>query len=320
MTTKTTLHTLVVLSVVASGGWASPRDGGPLPSVAARLPDDASDDDAGSPEDERDELAAVALQGLVTAPPERALPLVKKVLDGKRSDRVKAHALFLLGQMKVPEAAALLRELATTKTGRLQLEAIRAIGISGNPESLAALAPLAKRDPALTRKVLQAYLIAGRRDLVAKLGAEATSDEVFEEAANMLSTMGAVAELRQLNAKGRTTPHVMRAYALAGDLESLTKLLDEPDPNVQLEVVKAMIVLSNPRKLGVLRDFYGRATTPELKRATAQALFVAGDADGVAALYRAAKSTGEKRELLRLLAMMRGDRALEAIDSALEEK
>jgi HEAT repeat protein len=317
---STTSRTLMWVSMLVVGTtWANPRDAGP-PPVAVRLADDAADEDAGSAEDERDELATVALQGLVNAPPERALPLVKKVLDGKRSERVKSHALFLLGQMNRPEATALLREVATTKTGRLQLEAIRAIGISGNSESLEALAALAKKDPSLTHKVLQAFLIAGRKDLVAKVGSEATSDEAFEAAANTLATMGALAELRQLNLKGRATRHVLRAYALAGDLDTLAKMLDDPDPKVQLEALNAMVVLSSPRKLTVVRDFYARASTPELKRAAMQVLFVAGDADGLANLYRASKSSADKRELLRLLALTRSDRALEFIDSALEEK
>ena len=51
-----------------------------------------------------------------------------------------------------------------------------------------------------------------------------------------------------------------------------------------------------------------------------QGLLIAGDEQGVLALYRAAKTTEEKRTLLRTLTMMDGDAALEAIDAALENK
>jgi len=40
----------------------------------------------------------------------------------------------------------------------------------------------------------------------------------------------------------------------------------------------------------------------------------------VLALYQAAKTTDEKRELLRTLTMMDSDAALKAIDAALEKK
>ncbi len=45
-----------------------------------------------------------------------------------------------------------------------------------------------------------------------------------------------------------------------------------------------------------------------------------GDEQGVLTLYRAAKTTEEKRSLLRTLTMMDGDAALQAIDAALEKK
>jgi hypothetical protein len=49
-------------------------------------------------------------------------------------------------------------------------------------------------------------------------------------------------------------------------------------------------------------------------------MLMADDQQGVLTLYRAAKSSDEKRALLRYLAMMDGDAALQAIDAALEEK
>ena len=62
------------------------------------------------------------------------------------------------------------------------------------------------------------------------------------------------------------------------------------------------------------------ATDPEIKDAALQGMLIAGDEQGVLALYRAAKSSEEKRELLRTLAMLNGDAALQAIDAALEDK
>jgi hypothetical protein len=47
---------------------------------------------------------------------------------------------------------------------------------------------------------------------------------------------------------------------------------------------------------------------------------ISGDEEGVLTLYRAAKTSEEKRALLRYLAMMDGDAALKAIDAALEDR
>ena len=51
-----------------------------------------------------------------------------------------------------------------------------------------------------------------------------------------------------------------------------------------------------------------------------QGMLIVGDDQGVLALYRAAKTTEEKRTLLRTLTTMDGDVALQAIDAALEKK
>ena len=65
---------------------------------------------------------------------------------------------------------------------------------------------------------------------------------------------------------------------------------------------------------------YARSTDAEIRDAALQGMLIAQDEQGVLALYRAAKTTDEKRSLLRMLSMMNGDAALEAIDAALEKK
>ena len=49
-------------------------------------------------------------------------------------------------------------------------------------------------------------------------------------------------------------------------------------------------------------------------------MLISQDEQGVLALYRSAKTPEEKRSLLRMLSMMNGDAALQAIDAALEKK
>ena len=73
---------------------------------------------------DRDQLKITALEALISAPPERALPRVRKVLEGNNSDEVKESALFILSQIETPEAQSLLVETARDSSGELQVEAI----------------------------------------------------------------------------------------------------------------------------------------------------------------------------------------------------
>ena len=51
-----------------------------------------------------EELALAAMEGLMAQPPERALPIIKKVLAGSQTTLVKQRALFVLSQIDSPEA------------------------------------------------------------------------------------------------------------------------------------------------------------------------------------------------------------------------
>ena len=63
-------------------------------------------------QDDTDELRITALEALLMAPPERAMPIVQRVLAGDGSDEVKERALFVLSQMNTPEAQTLLIDTA----------------------------------------------------------------------------------------------------------------------------------------------------------------------------------------------------------------
>src|SRR5580765_7698384 len=86
--------------------------------------------------DDTESLKMEALRALMSAPPERALPIVAKVLKGNGSDELKRQALFVLGQIDLPEARTLLLETARTGDTELRREAIRAIGIGGDRDAL----------------------------------------------------------------------------------------------------------------------------------------------------------------------------------------
>src|SRR5690606_8726119 len=86
---------------------------------------------------EDDDLAEIAVEGLLNAPPERALPLLEKVLRGNHPTRVKKRALFVMSQLDEPAALAALGEIARQFTDpELREEAIRMLGVSGEPRAI----------------------------------------------------------------------------------------------------------------------------------------------------------------------------------------
>ena len=269
-----------------------------------------------------EELALAALEGLMAQPPERALPIIKKVLAGSQTSLVKQRALFVLSQIDSPEAQQILAQTSRSTDAALRGEAIRSIGIGGDPKALDALLEIYKTgDSEVKQEVLQAWLIAGRKDAVYQAALNAKSEEEASEAIRMLGAMGATDELRKLGDRPNASSGLLDAYAISGDLQSLRKIAEgNGERSVRIEAVRRIGIIQGDAARAALRDIYSRSTDEEIKEAALQGMLISGDEQGVLTLYRAAKSSDEKRALLRYLAMMDGDAALQAIDAALEDK
>ncbi|HKS55669.1 MAG TPA: HEAT repeat domain-containing protein [Steroidobacteraceae bacterium] len=271
---------------------------------------------------EQESLALAAMEGLMQQPPERALPIIKKVLAGTQTPLVKKRALFVLSQIDSQEADDILLQTARSADSSMRTEAIRSIGIGGRDKSLAALQEVYNTgDADVKKQVLHAWMIADRKAEVFQVAANAKSEDEAAEAIHMLSAMGAVEELRKLGDRPNASDRLVEAYAISGDLQSLRKIAEgDKDPSVRAEAVRQIGIIDTDAARTALRDIYGRATNEEIKDAALQGLLIADDEQGVLALYRAAKSPEEKRNLLRTLTNMDGDAALQVIDDALENK
>jgi len=272
---------------------------------------------------DQEELALAAMEGLMAQPPERAMPIIKKVLSGPQSTLIKKRALFVLSQIDTPEANEILLQTSrSTADEALRREAIRSIGIGGNDKTLAGLLEVYKAgNDDVKKEVLEAWMIAGRKEEVYQAALHARSQEEASEAIHMLSVMGAVDELRKLGDRPNASGQLVEAYAISGDLQSLRKIAaGSGDLEVRTEAVQKIGIISNDAARAALHDIYTRSTEREIKDAALQGLLIADDEKGVLALYRAATTPEEKRTLLRTLTMMDGDAALEAIDAALEGK
>lgn len=271
---------------------------------------------------EQEELALAAMEGLMAQSSERALPIIRKVLNGSQTTLVKKRALFVLSQIDGPEAEDLLIQTSRSPDAALRSEAIRSIGIGGHDKSLAALQDIYRAgDAEVKEQVLHAWLIADRKQEVYQAALDAKSEDEAAEAIHILGAMGAVDELRKLGDRPNASRKLVDAYAISGDLTSLRKIAESgADPSVRAEAVQQIGVIGDDAARGALREIYSRSTDAKIKEAALQGLLIADDEQGVLALYRAATTTEEKRALLKTLTMMDGDAALQAIDAALEGK
>lgn len=267
-----------------------------------------------------EELKLAALEALMSAPPERALPLVNKVLAGNHSDEVKSRALFVLSQIDDPAAQAQLADMVRSSSGALRAEAIRMVGIGGDREALAALRDLYNSGDEQTRRaILEAYVIADDKEGLYHVAVNAKTDEEFSRAAEMLAAVGAKEELRKLREVRGVSPYLINAYAISGDVEALRELaMDSSDPQRQARAIEALGITGEDNIGATLVEIYRGSDDRRVREAAMNGLMIAGDDRALLELYRSANNTEEKRRLLQLLSHTGSDLVLEVIDEALE--
>jgi HEAT repeat protein len=270
--------------------------------------------------DDADSLRMTALEALISAPPERALPIVDKVLAGNHNAELKERALFILSQMETPESQSRLLAFANDSQGELQAEAIRMIGIGGDKDALAALGDIYRNgDGDVREAVLEAYLIAGDKDAVFNLAINTENEKEFSDAVNMLGAMGANEQLRELRGRAGLSESLIEAYAISGDSESLRELaMDDSNPEMQKRAIEALGIVGGDEVEQILVALYDSSDNSDIRESALEGMLIAGHDAGVLELYGKADNAAEKRRLLEFLVMMDSDAVWELIDSALE--
>ena len=156
-----------------------------------------------SPENMTDEdLRLLAINALINSEPERAVPLLEKVLnEPKNSVAIKAKALFVLAQSRSDKARDIVAAYAKNGSNPdLQLRAVQYLGSFRSKDSQQILADIyaANNDVAVRRAVLRG--MANSRDSVHLFNAAKSESNVDlrREAIRSLGNMQAANELGQL--------------------------------------------------------------------------------------------------------------------------
>ena len=268
---------------------------------------------------DKEELQMIALEALMASPSERALPALIKLLDGNGSDELKESALFVLSQIDHPDASARLLAYAHDGSGETQLEAIRMIGINGDEAALAGLPDLyATGDEDVREAVLEAYLIAGNTEGVFTIAMNASNEDDYEDAVEILGAMDAHEELSRLREAKGVSDALITAYIISNNDAELRKLaMDSSDIELQAEAIEALGIVGGPDTDATLADIYTSSGNEDIKEAALTGLLIGDYDETMLGLYRSSSSIDEKKDILEMLVIMDSEFAMEVIDAAL---
>ena len=152
--------------------------------------------DAGQPvppEGQQDEgVRLIALQGLLRSDPDRAAPMLDRILRSTAAPRQKTRALFLVAQSDAPSVRGVLAAVAHGEAGpELQLRAIDLAGARQTPETRALLADVyaASSDLPVKRRVMRAFTRAGDAESLVGLARRESNAARKRELVQNLSLM-----------------------------------------------------------------------------------------------------------------------------------
>lgn len=278
-----------------------------------------------------EELADIAVQALMNAPPERALPVLKKVLASQRSIKVKKRALFVLSQLETDEAIKVVLDTAkSSREPELRREAINMLGVSETQVGIEGLVDIYATSSSADEKsrVIEAWLVADRKDLVLKAARNEADPKLRRKAIETLGSMEASEELAQLFESTQDAGNrqaIIEALGVAGNVNALKSIAGNASlpEDQRKDAMEALGVAGEGDGAAALVELYGKANTQGLREAALQGLLVADDAEAVKKLYRNARTTEEKKALLRVLTSMDDESAIDVIEQELgdpEEK
>ena len=272
-----------------------------------------------------DELKMLAIQGLMNSDPERAMPLLEKVLNGTGTSREKSKALFVIAQSGSPEARQILGRIAGGQSNpELQRKAVEYLGIFGGGEARKTLAAVYAKtgDESVRRAILRSYMISGDKDDLFAAAKNEKSEELRREAIRQLGLLHGTSELEQLYQKEPSTDvkhEILQAFFLAGDSARLVEAANgEKEPELRRTAIRNLGLINSADSAKALQTLYAKETDRGLREEVLNAYFLQGNATALVAIARSEKDAELKKVAVSKLSLMHSKEAMEYLLEILE--
>ena len=270
-----------------------------------------------APESQSDqELKMMAINSLLNTDPERALPLLQKILQSNQSSKIKERALFVLAQSGSAPARELLAQIARGNSNPdLQMKALNYLGLFGGKESRQTLAEIYRSaiDTQVKRQILHSYMTSGDREQLVGLAKSEKVPELRRDAIHQLGVLGARAELQQLYQaypESEMRAAILQALFIGGDVEKLIEVArTEKDPDLRGQAIHLLGVSGSQKTGELLVSIYQSETDVSLRKRAIEGLFVQNNAKALVDLARKETNPEMKKDIVSKLALMHSKEA-----------
>jgi hypothetical protein len=272
-----------------------------------------------------DELKLLALNGLVQSDPDRALPILDRLLKGAQAPRVKKEAIYVLASNSSPKAQQMLEQIARGNANPdLQLQAILYIGRTGKQTNRGQLLTEiygSTQDQAVKRAVLNALVSARDKDHLIQIAKNEKNVDLRLDAIRLVGSTADQAEMWQFY-QAETDPSVKAELLrlLSGNTEKLIEVArTDKDPRLRRAAVQSLGSVKAANTSDALVSIYGSEQDPQVKRAIVNSL---ADQRNVTALVQLARKENDlesKKNIIRRLVDMKSPEATQFLEEILNK-
>lgn len=265
-----------------------------------------------NPNSEPDEdMKLMAVTSLMNSDPEKAIPILERLLQSGQSPKLKERALFVLAQSDNPKARQILMQIARGGSNPdSQMKAIHYLGIMGSKENRQALAEVyaSSNDASVKRTVLHAFMVSGDRDHLLQAAKSEKNPDLRMEAIHQLGISGGQSELWQLYQAEPTVEvkeAILHSMFIGGNGDKLIEVArGEKDVRLRKAAIHSLGLMGGEHTGAALVSMYGSESDPALRGEIVNALFIQGNAKALVDLARKETNPEMKKAIVSRLSIM----------------
>ncbi|HYM59801.1 MAG TPA: HEAT repeat domain-containing protein [Thermoanaerobaculia bacterium] len=271
-----------------------------------------------SPERLGDEDRLIILNDLVESEPNRAIPMLVKIIRGEGSPRMKERALFVLTQTGSPEAVTVVGDIAKEEQNEpLRKVAVRYLGTVGSDLSRKILSDVygTTTDAGVKRIVVRSLITPGDRERLLKLAKSEPNIELRGDALLQLGIVGARGDLAELYTHESSVPlrrRILQSLLVCGSTDKLVEIAQtDKVPELRATAIRNL-GLAGPKTGARLVSLYESDKSPEVRRAAVEALFFQNNLKSLQDLEKKEKDPALKKVLASKIEVLTngGDREI----------